>query len=192
MQAIQSVHRDSSGKQYLNVMKAMWDIVDQHFDPIKVLTPQGHRLVQTYSLKAAHHELPYTMHFLAMLCSLANGAKTSWSPNSASPLFLMVLNVNYTQTRKSSLTGNGDEFGDHLDAVTRDVVASKAATEATEPPAPAEAQAPDGQELRSAHRRSRRGAGMEQPRIRPEVISSVVHSATPTEFSTAAQGISSR
>ena len=75
MPAVNSVHRDGNGKQYLNVMKAMWDLVDKHFDPVTVLTPDGHRLVQTYSLKAAHHELPYVMHFLSMLCSLVNGAK---------------------------------------------------------------------------------------------------------------------
>ena len=108
MPAVNSVHWDGNGKQYLNVMKAMWDLVDKHFDPVKVLTPDGHRLVQTYRLKAAHHDLPYVMHFLATLCSLVNGAKTPWFPNSASPLFLMVLNINYTQKRKSSLTGNGD------------------------------------------------------------------------------------
>ena len=68
MPAVNSIHRDGNGKQYLNVMKAMWDLVDEHFDPVKVLTPDGHRLVQTYSLKAAHHELPY-MSCTFWLCS---------------------------------------------------------------------------------------------------------------------------
>ena len=100
-------------KEFLNVTKKMWDIVDKHFDPVAVLGKEGHNLIQTYSIKAAHPELPYVLHFLSMMCSLSNGAQVTWFPNSPSPMFLMVLNVNYTQTRKSSITGNGDNFGEH-------------------------------------------------------------------------------
>ena len=78
----------------------MWDIVDKHFDPVKVLTRAGYELILSYSIKAAHPVLPHVMHFLAMMCALANGAKSSWFPNAASPLFIFALNVNYTQTRK--------------------------------------------------------------------------------------------
>ena len=37
-------------KQYLDVLKAMWHIVDNYFDAKKVLTEAGHALVQTYSI----------------------------------------------------------------------------------------------------------------------------------------------
>ena len=77
-------------KQYLNVMEHMWAMVDQHFDPVAVLTQDGRKLVQTYCIKASHPELPYTLHFLSMMCSMANGAKSQWFPNSPSPLFLDV------------------------------------------------------------------------------------------------------
>ena len=123
--SLREAEKRDGDNQHLDVMKAMWDTVDKFFDSKFVLTEAGHNLIQTYSIKAAHHELPYVMHFLAMMCSLVNGAKTPWFPSNASPMFLFVLNVNYTQTRKSSLTGNGDEFGDRLDAVVRDVVAAK-------------------------------------------------------------------
>ena len=114
--------KDEAPKQYLDVLKAMWDAVDEHFDPKYVLTPEGHALLQTYAIKAAHAELPYALHFLAMMCSLSNGAKTKWFPSSASTMFMMILNVNYAQTRKSSITGNGDAFGDSLDKQVKDIV----------------------------------------------------------------------
>ena len=166
MPAVNSVHRDGNGKQYLNVMKAMWDLVDKHFD------------------------LPYVMHFLAMLCSLVNGAKTPWFANSASPLFLMVLNINYTQTRKSSLTDNGDEFGDCLDDIPR--MSLQRRSQKLQKPqlqkprletntsqvAPLSAAAGD----RGGGGARRRGAARRVFGARPEIISSVLHSATPTEF----------
>ena len=91
-------------KQYMGVMKAMWDTVEKHFDPKYVLTENGHDLVQHYSIKAAHPEMPYAMHFLSMMCALSNGAKIALFPSSDSPLFQFCLNVNYAQTRKSCLT----------------------------------------------------------------------------------------
>ena len=42
-----------------------------------ILLDEGYHLIQTYTIKAAHPEFAYVMHFLAMMCSLANGAKTS-------------------------------------------------------------------------------------------------------------------
>ena len=66
--------KDFDGRnQFLAVMKKMWNNVDQHFDPKFILTPEGHALVQTYAIKAAHPELPYVLHFLAMMCALCNG-----------------------------------------------------------------------------------------------------------------------
>jgi len=162
-------------------MKTMWDIVDKHFDPVYVLSPAGHRLVQTYSLKAAHHELPYVMHFLAIMCSLVNGAKSQWFPNSSSPMFLMVLNVNYTQTRKSSLTGNGDNFGDQLDAFVKAVVSAKA-DQARQQRGVRARGGDDAEDSAVRSRRRSRSDAEDAPLARPEVVSSVLHSATPTEF----------
>ena len=69
----------------------------------------------------------------------------------------MAVNVNYTQTRTSSLTGNGDEFGDKLDQSVRDVVQKKFEN--------------------AQHATDAASHGK-----RPEVVSSVLHSATMTEF----------
>ena len=119
---VMSKSPEETVKQHLKVSRAMWDIVDKFFDPVKVLTREGYELILSYSIKAAHPVLPHVLHFLAMMCSLANGAKSSWFPNAPSPLFIFAINVNYTQTRKSSLTANGDVFGDRLDEATRKAI----------------------------------------------------------------------
>lgn len=150
-------------KQYLHVLKAMWCIVDKYFQPEKVLTPLGHALCQTYAIKAAHPEMPYALHFLSMMCALCNGAKTELFAHSDSPLFHLFFNINYTQTRKSSLTGNGDAFGDALDKEVADKVLNKHR---------------DVQ----AKLRDRLGEEALPPSGKPKVTSSVLHSATPTEF----------
>ena len=71
-----------------------------------------------------------------------------------------VLNVNYAQTRKSSVTGNGDQFGDKLDANARGVVAAKV----------------------DAARPANAAGSQMQPNRYPQVTSCVLHSATPTEL----------
>ena len=148
---------DENARQHLKVSHTMWDIVEKVFDPVKVLTREGYDLIQTYSIKAVHPVLPYVLHFLAMMCAMANGARTRWFPNYSNPLFIMALNVNYTQTRKSSLTGNGDECGDKLVASVRAVVQKKYAI----------AMGP---------------GGVGNCGKRPVVVSSVLHSATMTEL----------
>ena len=155
-------------KHFLKVSKTMWDIVDRVFDPMTVLTRTGYHLIQTYSIRAAHPVLPYVLHFLAMMCALANGAKSFWFPNAPNPMFIMTLNVNYAQTRKSSITGNGDQFGDKLDAVARDVVTKKV-------DAAMDAMTQGGGD-------DARTKGRSQATRYPQVTSCVLHSATPTEF----------
>jgi hypothetical protein len=73
--------REETARQHLLVNRAMWDIVDKYFDPVRVLTRKGYELIPSYSIKAAHPVLPHVLHFLAMMCALANGAKSRWFPN---------------------------------------------------------------------------------------------------------------
>lgn len=150
-------------KQYLHVLKAMWLIAEKYFQPEKVLTPFGHALCQTYAIKAAHPEMPYAMHFLSMMCALSNGAKAELFPHSQSPLFHLFFNINYTQTRKSSITGNGDSFGDELDKEVADIVKTL------------------HDNLKTAAQR-RNGEDDRPPAGKPKVTSCVLHSATPAEF----------
>ena len=149
----------------MRVMKAMWEAVQQEFKPEKALTPDGNALVAMYAIKAAHPELPYVLHCLAMMCAMSNGATATWFPSQTSTLFLAALNVNYAQTRKSSITGNGDAFGDLLDKHIQGAVG--------------EAYEKMKQEAKGASREN----GEAEPREpRPKVTSAVLHSATPTEF----------
>ena len=150
----------ASPKQYLNVLKAMWHIVDRHFDAKKILTPAGHALVQTYAIKAAHPEMPYAMHFLSMLCSLVNGVRSELFPSSESPFFHLFFNINYSQTRKSSITGNGDAFGDQLDKHVSKTIKERF-----------EHLANSGDDPSGT-----------QSQASPKVMSAVIHSATPAEF----------
>ena len=91
------------------------------------------------------------------------GATTAWFPNQTSTMFLNVMNVNYAQTRKSSITGNGDAFGDLLDKHIQSVVGALFNTLKTE------AQAAAGSEARARH-------------ANPKVTSAVMHTATPQDF----------
>ena len=104
-------------RQYIPAMKLMWDEVDARFDPKYVLGEAGHRFCQTYSVRAAHPEFPYALHCLSMMCALVNGARVAVFPTSQSPLTLVAINVNYAQTRKSSMTGHAETLGQALDAV---------------------------------------------------------------------------
>ena len=106
--------------QFLKLFKKVWDEVDRLFDAPKVLTPRGHALVQTYAIKGAHPELPYALNFLTMMAALSNGARARLFPNADSPLFLVFVNVNYAQVRKSSITGLNDGIGELLEKVIQE------------------------------------------------------------------------
>ena len=60
-----------------------------------MFTANGHAFIQTYSIKAAHPELPFGMHVLTMMASLSNGGSAHVFPRGGSPLLMFHLNVNY-------------------------------------------------------------------------------------------------
>lgn len=93
-------------RQHLALFKRLWDVVDDKFHAAEALTPEGHAFVQTHAIKGSHAEFPCAMNFLAMMPALTNGARAKLFPNGLSPLFNVFLNINYAQTRKSSLTGS--------------------------------------------------------------------------------------
>ena len=91
-------------RQYLAAMKSIWDTVDKTWDPCRLLTQLGHQFCQTWAVRASHHEFPYALNMLSLMCPLTNGARVSIFPTSPSPLVAFTINVNYSQTRKSSVT----------------------------------------------------------------------------------------
>ena len=122
---LSGAHED---RQYIPAMNLMWDEVDKCFDPSYILGEAGHRFCQTYAVRAAHAEFPYALHCLSLMCALVNGAKVAVFATSPSPLTLVAINVNYAQTRKSSLTGHAEACGQELDAVILTNAESKLAT----------------------------------------------------------------
>ena len=73
----------------------------------------------------AHAEFPYALRPLSVMCALLNGARVAVFATAPSPLTLVAINVNYAQTRKSSITGLAETFGQELDAVILKLVEPK-------------------------------------------------------------------
>ena len=110
-------------RQYLTAVKSMWDTVDKLWDPPRLLTQLGHQFCQTWAVRAAkHHEFPYALNMLSLMCPLTNGARVSIFPTSPSPLVAFTINVNYSQTRKSSVTSFADSITRELDKVVQNRV----------------------------------------------------------------------
>ncbi|CAL1140069.1 unnamed protein product [Cladocopium goreaui] len=155
--------------QYVPAMKLMWDEGDRRFDPKYVLGEAGHQFCQSYSVRAAHPEFPYALHCLSLMCALANGARFAIFATAPSPLTLVAVNVNYAQTRKSSMTGHAEALGQELDTVILENAMSKLQQESFEEGA--------AQVLRRGFSKSNC-----PPYLKPRIASATVASATPEEW----------
>ena len=71
------------------------------------------------------------LNMLSLMCPLTNGARVSIFPTSPSPLVAFTINVNYSQTRKSSVTSFADSITRELDKIVQNQV-SKAIQEQVE------------------------------------------------------------
>ena len=92
-------------QQYMDVLKRTWQRVSAEWGAVgpKLAGPVGYRAVHVHSVKLAHPPLPVFMYLLS--CTLlASNAPRVYLWGSFVPLCLWVLNVNYSQTRKSGLT----------------------------------------------------------------------------------------
>ncbi|CAE7515455.1 unnamed protein product [Symbiodinium natans] len=158
--------RSDVERQYLPAMKLMWSEVDRHFNATELLTPTGHRFAQAYAVRASHNEFAYAMHLLCLMCGLVNGAKVSIFPTGPSPMVCFFININYSQTRKSSLTGHAESCSKILDSAIGDLV-----REAVEKAAAVEAQ--QGKDP---------GAEPSARPARPALVSATIQSATPEEW----------
>ena len=69
-------------RQYLAAMKSIWDTVDKMWDPCRLLAQLGHQFCQTWAVRASHHEFPYALNMLSLMCPLTNGARVSIFPTS--------------------------------------------------------------------------------------------------------------
>ncbi|CAK9082039.1 Uncharacterized protein SCF082_LOCUS39015 [Durusdinium trenchii] len=114
-----SVVAMSRDVEYLPAMKKIWDAVGKMWQPADILTAKGHQMCQTWAVRASHPEYPYALHLLSMMAPLTNGAAVQIFPTASSPLVAFGINVNYSQTRKSSCTSHADSITRVLDSHVR-------------------------------------------------------------------------
>ena len=197
------------GCAYVKLFDIIWKEIDDKFRAAFVLGVRGKAFVETWAIKAAHPLFAFALAFLATMAGLVNGAKAKLFPNSASPLFAFFLNINFSQTRKSSITGVVDQIGEHLDACVmqridgrydeamqdlddeRAAAAQGAGGAGPEDDMPAlvhEGQGGRGRGMgRGRGRGVRRRARQGHP-PRPVVVSSILHSSTAEAFFERASG----
>ncbi|CAK9033567.1 unnamed protein product [Durusdinium trenchii] len=114
-----SVVAMSRDVEYLPAMKKIWDAVGKMWQPADILTAKGHQMCQTWAVRASHPEYPYALHLLSMMAPLTNGAAVQIFPTASSPLVAFGINVNYSQTQKSSCTSHADSITRVLDSHVR-------------------------------------------------------------------------
>ena len=91
--------------QYLDEMKAVWAHVSAEWVRVgkEIAGPTGYNAVMAQSVRLSHHALPIFMYLLASTVIASSGIQIHlWGK--AVPVVLWLLNVNYSQTRKSGLT----------------------------------------------------------------------------------------
>lgn len=109
-------------KQYQETMKKVSDYITEQWarSGQDIAGEKGFKAVHLEGVRASHPPLPIFLYMLAVCSLLSNGAKLSiWG--ALWPLSLWVLNCNYSQTRKSSLTGLADRLASVVDEHVRNI-----------------------------------------------------------------------
>ena len=94
---------------------AAYDYVDRVFKIEEIYGERGSQIVQRLAARASTPAMPLGLSLQIALCSCANGAVVEAFPGSSSPLSLIALNCNVTQTRKSQLTQVLDDISAVID-----------------------------------------------------------------------------
>ena len=150
----------------------------------------GFQAVSALSARLSHPPVPIFMYLLAALGTLSNGASINvWG--SPMPIAIWVLNVNYSQTRKSQLTALMESLCSKADAMAEElwgaVLKTKQAYAASSARAAASEETDceqDGDTLQSAasrgKHRARRGSDADNSLEEPlQIHSSAASSAVP-------------
>ena len=93
------------GSLFAAEAEAAFDHIDRYFDAEELYGDKGSLVVQKLAARASHHAMPYGLSLQAALLGCSNGAAVQAFPGKASPLSLLILNINKAQTRKSQLNG---------------------------------------------------------------------------------------
>lgn len=81
-----------------------YEFVEKNFDAVEVYGEFGSQLVQRLAARASTPVTPLGLALQIGLCSCSNGAVVELFPGQPSPLSIIAINCNATQTRKSQLT----------------------------------------------------------------------------------------
>ena len=107
---------DAKARQYLPTMKKAQEYVDEQWSTSgqEIAGTTGFRAVHLEGVRASHPPLPIFLYLLAGCSLMSNGAALSvWG--SLWPVVIWVVNCNYSQTRKSALTGLADRIAAVVD-----------------------------------------------------------------------------
>ena len=98
-------------KQYVETMEEAYSYVQREWESSgwKLLGTRGFCAVHVQSVRKSHPALPIFMNALAGLVVASNGAMLRlWGAKM--PLALWVVNINYSQTRKSGLSAIAEVY----------------------------------------------------------------------------------
>ena len=93
-------------EQYTLLMDGIWKHVDEQWKAVgkHLAGEKGYTAIHLQSVRLAHPPLPIFLYLLGCAVLASNGAQVVLF-GSLAPVAIWILNVNYSQTRKSGLTG---------------------------------------------------------------------------------------
>ena len=110
----------SKGKQYFETMEQAYQYVEREWQTSgwTILGHRGYCAVHVQSVRKSHPGLPIFMNALAGTVLASNGAMLQlWG--CAMPISVWVVNVNYSQTRKSGLGAIAEVYASAVDKEVR-------------------------------------------------------------------------
>ena len=112
--------------QYTYTMEKAWAYVEEVWsrEGCEIAGQEGFAAVHALAVKMAHPPLPIFAYLLVICCLLCNGATVPlWG--TAAPVVAWLLNINYSQTRKSGLTSLAERAGAKVDEILRKKAAAR-------------------------------------------------------------------
>ena len=114
------VAKPEEEQQYLDVVKVVWKHIDQEWKRVapRILGKNGFHAVQLQAIRLSHPPLPIFLYLLGCCVMLGNGASVClWG--GVAPITLWILNINYSQTRKSGLNSLCEKMTFVIDKLIR-------------------------------------------------------------------------
>jgi hypothetical protein len=112
-----------ASEQYTPLMDEIWKHVAEQWKAVgkHLAGEKGYKAIHLQSVRLAHPPLPIFMYLLGCVVLSSNGAQVVLF-GSLAPVAIWILNVNYSQTRKSGLTGLTEKVAVRVDARSREML----------------------------------------------------------------------